>query len=302
MKYFHPKKVFSKVKYFLMNVLPYYVIPDRWYLKWKYKKVFGLKLNLKEPKTFNEKIQWLKLYDRNPLYHTLVDKIAVKDWVANKIGQEYIIPTLAIWNNVNNIDFSVLPEQFVIKCNHDAASYSICIDKSSFDEKKALEKLSRAMSHDYYHHENKQWVYKNIQRKIFAEQFIKDTKSIKIGLTDYKFFCFNGEADCVMVAIGRETSNTVFYFFDREWKLLRYNFSGINAPQGFTIPKPERIEEMFTIAEILSQGFPFVRVDLYYSEGRIFFGEMTFNPDGGMDSNLLPETDLLFGSKIKLCD
>lgn len=300
MKLIHPKRVLRQLRTWIKNVYWYYIVPDSCYLKHRFKQVFGKKLDLNNPQTFNEKIQWLKLHDRNPLYHQLVDKIAVKEWVAAKIGEEYVVPTLMVWNRVKDVDFSVLPDQFVIKCNHDAASWSICLNKNDFDQDQAIRKLSNAMKQDYYHFLNKQWVYKGIKRRILAEPLLKDNESVPVGLTDYKFFCFDGKADCVMIAIDREKKATKFYFFDREWKLLKYNYRGLAAPEGFSIPKPDKIEEMFTIAERLSEGFCFVRVDLYLSCGRIYFGEMTFNPDGGMDPNLLPEVDLLFGNKMNL--
>jgi hypothetical protein len=300
MKYIHPKRLYREFYDGIYSLFWYYLVPDVLYLKHKYRKVFGCKLDLRNPRKFSEKIQWLKLYDRNPLYHKLVDKVAVKDWVKNKIGEQYVIPTYAVWSTIEDVDISLLPEQFVIKCSHDAASWSICHDRESFDEKSALDKIRRAIKQDYYHYDNKQWAYKDVPRRIIAEQFIKDSSEIEIGLTDYKFFCFDGKADCVMIAKDREKRNPIYYFFDREWHLLRYNYRGENAPEDFTLPKPDALDTMFLVAETLSKGFSFVRVDLYNSDGKILFGEMTFYPDGGMDPYILPEVDLLFGEKLKL--
>lgn len=300
MKHLHPKKCLRIAKETLHDWFWYYLLPDSVYLKIRYKQVFGKKLNLKNPQTFNEKIQWLKLHDRNPEYHKMVDKYEAKKYVSKKIGNEYIIPTIGVYEGFSDIDFGVLPDQFVMKCTHDASSYVICVDKSKLDIKAAELKLTKALKQDYYHYQNKQWVYKSIKPRIIVENFIKDSDTIELGLTDYKFFCYDGEADCVMVALDRETNDTKFYFFDKQWNLLRYNYRGINAPSDFSLPKPEKLDEMFRIASILSQGIPFVRVDLYLSCGKIYFGEMTFNPDGGMDNLLLPETDLLFGQKIKI--
>ena len=301
MLFFHPRRILRSIRDLVSSFFWYYLVPDPIYVRYKYRKVFKKKLNLRNPQTFNEKINWLKLYDRNPLYHTLVDKIEVKKWVANKIGSEYIIPTLAIWDKVTDVDFSILPDQFIIKCNHDSASWSICTDKKRFNKEKTLSILSEAMRHDYYHYDNKQWVYKGIRRRILAEPLLKDSEDIEVGLTDYKFYCFSGKPDCVLTAFNREKKHPEYYFFDREWNLLRYNRQGLSAPADFKIPKPDKLDEMFAVAEKLACGFRFVRVDLYYSCGQIYFGEMTFNPEGGTNiKNLLPETDLLFGKKLLL--
>lgn len=300
MKYFHPKKYWRLIKEWSYNFFWYYIVPDSWYLKYRYKQVFGKPLNLKNPQTFNEKIQWLKLYDRNPLYTKLVDKVAVKDWVKNRIGEEYIIPNLAVWNNVSQINWDMLPNQFVIKCNHDAASYVICTNKTKLDITSAAMKLRNCLKTDYYRYENKQWAYKGIKRKILAEAFIKDSNDISIGLTDYKFFCFNGVVDCVMVSVDRHVGTPKFYFYDREWNILRYNYRSIQLDEKFSLKKPTNFDKMWEIAEILSADIPFVRVDLYNCSGKIFFGEMTFYPDGGADANLLAETELRFGNKLIL--
>lgn len=298
MRYLHPKRIIRKAKQTFVSFFLYYLIPDKWYLKAKYKSTFHESLDLRNPRTFNAKIQWMKLYDRAPLYHELVDKFQAKEWVKKIVGEKYIIPTLGIWDSVSDIDWDSLPSQFVIKCTHDAASWSICLNKNSFDYSKAISRLSEAIKKDYYHSENKQWVYKGIKRRIIAEPLIKDNPDIEVGLTDYKFFCFNGVADCVMIGIDREKNDAKFYFFDREWKLLKYNRRSLSLPDDFYIAKPHNIAEMFKIAETLSAGFSFVRVDLYNSNGKILFGEMTFNPDGGMDTNLLPFADEYLGSLI----
>lgn len=276
-------------------VLDFYLVPDALALKRKYKKVFGHKLNLKNPQTFNEKIQWLKLHDRKPAYKRLTDKIEVKKHVAKIIGEQYIIPTLGSWRSFDEIDFDSLPNQFVLKCNHDAASTIIVRDKRSFDWTAAKEKLTEALRDDYYMY-NRQWAYKGIDRKILAEKFMCDNENE--SLVDYKFFCFNGEVDCVMLCLGRGQGRPKFYFFDKEWNLKRYNYLGKNSPEGFTIPKPEGMDAMFDMAARLSVAFPFVRVDLYNIHAHPYFGELTFYPDGGFDNKILPETELYFGEKI----
>ncbi len=258
----------------------------------------GYKLNLKNPQTFNEKLQWLKLYDRNPAYTQMVDKYAVREYIKNTIGEEYLIPLLGVWDSFDEIDFDALPEQFVLKCNHDSGSVIICKDKNTFDVESARRMLNKALRVNYYHH-SKEWPYKNVKHKIIAEQFMVDSAEVE-GLTDYKFFCFNGNIDCVMVCLDRFTGDTKFYFFNEDWELLRYNIRGKAAPPGFSIPKPECMDEMFDIARKLSKGIPYVRVDLYAINGKTYFGELTFFPDSGFDANLLAETDEHFGKLLEI--
>ncbi|WP_308604894.1 ATP-grasp fold amidoligase family protein [uncultured Fibrobacter sp.] len=280
------------------------------YLKILYRLNMKKPLNLKAPRTFNEKLQWLKLYDRKPEYTTLVDKYAVKEYIAQKIGSEYVIPTLGVWDKFEDIDFDKLPDQFVLKCTHDSGGLVICRDKSKLDIEAARQKINKSLKYNYYYRW-REWPYKNVPPRIIAEKYMEDDQgaslqgfkekaSAKGNLTDYKFFCFNGQVDCVMVCLDRSSGNTKFYFFDRDWQLLRYNIRGKNAPENFTIPKPSNMEEMFAMAQKLSEGLPFVRIDLYSVSGKTFFGEMTFFPDSGFDCNLLWETDLHWGEKIDL--
>ena len=272
-------------------------LPDSIYLRIVYFTCFRKRLNLANPQTFNEKLQWLKLYNRNPLYTTLVDKYAVKKWVADKIGQEYIIPTLGVWDKVEDIDFDKLPNQFVLKCTHDSGSIVICRDKNNFNKKEAIKKLTRGLKHSGYYY-GREWPYKNVPPKIIAEQYMQD--DAKSELIDYKFFCFNGNADNVMVCIDRNIGEPKFYFFNKNWELLRLNKRGKAAPNNFTLDKPILMDKMFELAGILSQNIPFVRVDLYYCNDQIYFGEMTFFPQSGFDKNLLPETDIYLGQKLFL--
>lgn len=286
-------------------------ISDQKYLNIAYKKAMNKKLNLNSPKTFNEKLQWLKLNDHRPEYTIMVDKYKVKEYISDILGPEYVIPTLGVWDDPEDINFDKLPEQFVLKCNHTSGlGMYICKDKSKMDIKKIKKELRKGLKQDYYL-TGREWPYKDVPRKIIAEQYIADTQEdgkndLKIcehrdtGLTDYKFFCFDGVADSVMVCIDRNSGNPKFYFFNKEWKLCRYNIRGKNAPSDFSLPKPKNIDKMFEIAEYLSQGIPFVRVDLYNLNGKIYFGELTFFPSSGFDSNLLPETDQYFGSLINL--
>lgn len=271
--------------------------PDHKYIAKRYSAHFGRRLNLENPKTFNEKLQWLKLYYRKPELTTLVDKYKVRDYIAKTLGEDYLIPLLGAWDSPNQIDFDQLPNQFVLKCNHNSGlGMCICKDKSSLDLASVRQGLEKGLAQNYYL-AGREWPYKNVERKVICEKFMNDSSG---GLIDYKFFCFNGTVDCVMLCLDRHLGDTKFYFFDRNWKLKRLNVRGKNAPKDFTLRKPACMDEMFRIAEQLSVGHPFVRVDLYECNERIYFGEMTFFPDSGFDENLLPETDEYFGNLINL--
>lgn len=290
----------KKIKVIAENIEYYkrHIVDPEKYLCKIYKRRMGKELNLKNPKTYNEKLQWIKLYNHNPLYTKLVDKYGVKDYVTEKIGAQYVIPTLGVWDNFEKIDFSTLPNQFVLKCTHDSGGVVICKNKSSFNIKEASKKIKKNLKYNYYYM-GFEWPYKNVPRKIIAEKYIQDSSEAE-GLTDYKFFCFNGYVDCVMVAIERHTGNPKFYFFDKEWKLLKYNKRGKEAEENFTLPKPKLMSKMFEIAGKLSQGLPCSRIDLYSCEGKIYFGEITFFSDSGFDVDILPETDKIFGDLIEI--
>lgn len=272
-------------------------LPDKTYLKVRYYQHFKKRLNLNNPQTFNEKLQWLKLYDRNSLYTNLVDKYEVRKYIAETIGEEYLIPLIGVWDRFEDIDFSKLPNQFVLKCTHDSGGLVICKDKSKLDIEVTRKKINNPLKRNFYYL-GREWPYKNVKPRIICEELLK-TKDGRLPI-DYKFHCFSGEPDNVMVCIGRDSGSPKFFFFDTEWKLLRYNVAGINAANDFTLPKPKKIDEMFEIARELSIGLPFVRVDLYCEEEKIYLGELTFFPQSGFDPNLLNTTDILFGDKIKL--
>ena len=261
----------------------------------------GRELDLNDPKTFNEKLQWLKLYDRRPEYTTVVDKYLVRDYIRQALGEEYLIPLIDAWDSPDEIDFDALPDKFVLKCNHNSGlGMYICRDKSKMDVEAVKKELRRGLAQDYYLF-GREWPYKNVPRKIICEKFMSDHPGAS-DFTDYKFFCFDGKVDCVMVCLERSSGDTKFYFFDENWELKRLNIRGKNAPEGFTIPKPSCMDEMFAIAAKLSKGMPFVRVDLYQSNDQIYFGELTFFPDSGFDANLLKETDVYFGELLRLPD
>lgn len=416
------------------------LLPDAIYLKRVYKRHMGKSLDLKNPKLFNEKLQWLKLYNRKPEYTTMVDKYAVKQYISDKIGVEYVIPTIGVWDDFDQIDFEALPNQFVLKCTHDSGGLVVCRDKSKLDMRAVREKLQTSLSNDFFYL-GREWPYKDVPHKIIAEQYMADNyrdykyfcmdsaprmtliysehftktglkevfydESYKLqhshrieeilpifpmihpkqhhlmkqfaesllrkisfsridyyeinereyfaeitffpesgfdefnpqesdisfghwkklsqsgykfyaedcsiiiydsyynnkshkSLVDYKFFCFNGVAESVMVCTDRDTGCPKFYFFDKKWNLKKYNIRGKEAPQGFTLPKPKSIDKMFSIAEKLSKGIPYVRVDLYSIDDLIYFGEMTFFPDSGFDKNLLQEADENWGEMLTL--
>lgn len=272
-------------------------LSDERCVKMLFYRDMGYTPDLEHPKTFNEKIQWLKLYYHRPECTMMVDKVAAKEYVAGIIGEEYIIPTLGVWERFEDIDFDTLPEQFVLKCSHDCKSVVICTDKSTFDKEAARKLLTKSLKNNYYI-KFREWAYKNIPPRILAEKYMVDESGTE--LKDYKFSCVDGDAKDVMLCMDRASGDTKFYFFDREWNLLRYNRRGKEAPEGFTVPQPKNMDKMFDIASRLSEGLPFVRVDLYNVDGAIYFGELTMYPRSGFDSNLLPETDLLFGERITL--
>lgn len=275
----------------------YIPVSDERFVKMMFYRDMGYNLNLDNPVTFNEKLQWLKVYNHRPEYTAMVDKAAAKEYVASVIGPEYIIPTLGVWDTFEEIDFSTLPEKFVLKTTHDSQSVVICTDKSKFDVEAARERLTASLGRSYYL-KYREWPYKNIKPRILAEEYMVDESGTE--LKDYKFSCYDGDAKDVMLCYDRASGDTKFYFFDRAWNLLRYNRRGKQAPEGFTVPKPKNMDLMFDIASRLSEGIPYLRVDLYNVDGHIYFGELTFFPRSGCDNNLLRETDLLFGSRIQL--
>ena len=288
----------AKVVFLLDKVGVSKLIPDKMYLKLKYKASIGRKLNLKNPVLYSEKLQWLKINDHNPEYMRLVDKVTAKQWAEELLGKEYIIPTLGVWENFDDIDFDALPNQFVLKCTHDSGGVVVVRDKSKFDKDAARKIIEKSLKRNYYY-VAREWPYKNLPRRIICEEYMTDSPDVDT-FTDYKIFCFNGVADSVCVCLDREKGNTRFYYFDKEWNFKRYNECGMAAPADFSVPKPDCIDEMFRIAEKLSVGIPIVRVDLYKSNDQIYFGEMTFFSSGGFGKTLLLDAEKYFGELIDL--
>ena len=252
-------------------------LSDKTFLRISYYLKFGRKLDLKNPKSFNEKLQWLKLYDRRPEYVTMVDKYAVKDYVANIIGAEFIIPTLGVWDRPDDIDFDSLPNQFVLKWNHDSKSVVICEDKKSFDRNKAIEKLRHGEKVNGYWY-GREWPYKNVPPKIIAEKYLSQDDPKLHDLTDYKFFCFNGEPKYIQVIQNRRKGGAID-FFDTEWN--HQEFIGLNlaaVPSAVMPSRPKAMDEMIKVAKKLSEGIAFSRIDLYETGEHVYFGEVTFYP------------------------
>jgi len=293
---FKPEGKMNRLLHSLMKKIKNH-LPDEFILKREFRLRMGRPLNLQAPQTFNEKIQWLKLNDRNPLYTILVDKYAVKKWVAEKIGEQYVIPTLGVWSVFSDIIFDKLPNQFVLKCTHDSGGLIVVKDKNSLDLSLAQKKIEDCLRRNFYY-EGREWPYKNVPPRIIAEKFLDDNGHVPV---DYKVYCFNGEPYKVMLCLDRDKDEpTKFYSFDFKWNLLRHNLRGKKAPEGFTLPKPKSLDLMYETAKKLSQGIPFVRVDFYDLNGHMYFGEMTFYPDSGFDAAILPEIDQLYGSMIDL--
>ena len=273
------------------------ILPDKMFIERKFEKKMGYKLDLKNPKTFNEKLQWLKLYDRKPEYTKMVDKYEAKKYVASIIGEEYIIPTLGVWNSFDEINFDELPDQFVLKCTHDSGGLVICRDKTSFDKEAARQKINNSLKYNYYKHA-REWPYKNVKPRIIAEKYMEDQQSK--DLKDYKIFTFNGVAKALFIATERQTegTETKFDFFDTEFKHLPFTNGHPNAE--ICPKKPERFNEMLELAEKLSKKIPQLRVDFYEVNGKAYFGELTFYHWSGFKPFDPLEWDEKFGSWIKL--
>ena len=273
------------------------LIPDSIYIQVLYYKLLGKKLNLTNPTTFNEKLQWLKLYDHNPEYTTMVDKYSAKKWVADRIGEEYIIPTLGVWNSFDEIDFDKLPDQFVLKCTHDSGGIVICKDKSSFNIEAAAEKLNHALKMNFYLI-SREWPYKNVPPRIIAEPYVLDESGVE--LKDYKIFCFNGKARYIEVDFNRFVDHKL-NTYDFDWNPLNFCDKSKNDYSA-DIKKPTRLADMKRIAEELSEGTKFLRVDFYSIYDQIYVGELTLYPGSGFILFDPPETDLNLGKILDLED
>lgn len=269
-------------------------MPDEPYLKLLFKYSMGYPLNLAHPKTFNEKLQWLKLHDRKPLYTKLVDKYEVKAYVAEKIGAEYVIPTIAgPWDSVDEIDFDALPDQFVLKCTHDSGGVVICRDKAAFDRKAAKAKLAKSLSRNFYW-AYREWPYKDVKPRVFAERYLGNGEH---SLNDYKVMCFHGEAKLIQVHMGRFEYHTQD-FYDTGWNLLDI-YQGMPL-SGIVLEKPDFHDEMLHLSEQLAESFLHLRVDWLYADGQLYFGELTFYDGSGLMAFDPISYDELLGSWLCL--
>lgn len=274
-------------------------ISPKFSVKFWYRRYLKKPLDLENPKTLDEKIQWMKLYyyKDNPLVYQCADKYRVRKYV-KECGLEHILNDLiATYHSAKEIDWDVLPQKFVLKWNFSNGGNIICSDKSKLDRKQAIKELNRFQKiKPHLKYAEPQY---NVEKVLLCEKFIETENGE--SPVDYKFYCFNGEAKYVLCCYGRSFDHRpAFYFFDKDWQLQRFNKMGKEAPEGFTMPKPDGMDDLFHYAEILSKPFPFVRADFYLENGKAFFGELTFTPAGGYDMNRLPETQLKFGQMVNL--
>lgn len=272
-----------------------HLLPDKMYIALKFKKNVGKWPNFKNPVTFNEKLQWLKLHDKNPEYIKMVDKHEAKKYVANLIGEEYIIPEYGVWDRFEDIDFDALPEQFVLKTTHDCAGVVICRDKSTFDYESAKKFLNKHLANNYFY-EGRERPYKNVKPRIIAEKFMEDDRFE--NLTVYKIMCFNGKPQIFQTVQNDKTKDESIDYFDVFWNQLNFRQNYPNSANPLT--KPETLDLMLELAEKLSNGHSFIRVDLYEINKKVYFSEFTFYSDAGWARFDPFEWDEKLGKKILL--
>lgn len=292
------KNIRKRLEFFCIRLARKKIIPmsDKKFLDICFHYYMEKKINWKSPKTYNEKLQWLKIHDRKEIYTKLVDKYEMKEYISKSIGNEYVIPTIGIYDKFDDIDFEKLPEKFVLKCTHDSGGLVICKDKNNFDIKKAKKKINKCLKVNYYYGW-REWPYKNVKPRIIIEPYIEDIKYHE--LRDYKFFCFNGNVKLMFVASNRQgIGDTYFDFFDSNYEHLNIINGHPNAP---TIPdKPLNFKEMVRIAERLSKDFLHIRVDFYEVNGKIYVGELTFYHWSGMVPFVPNEWDEKIGNLLNL--
>ena len=270
------------------------LMSDEAYLKFIYKQRFHRELDLQNPQSFNEKLNWLKLYDRNPLYTQLADKYRVKQIVADKIGTKYVVPNYGVWKRFDDIDFESLPNQFVLKATGDSSGVIICKDKSTFDKRKAKKRLNHSM-HTNYFYRTREWPYKNIKPQIIADMLLDEGTGHE--LRDYKFWCFNGEPK--VMYFTNKGAHITENFYDMDFNPV------LDIDHGFPRVQPEFekpicFDEMKNLASKLSQGIPFVRVDFFFVGGKVYFGEFTFYDWAGLFPFKNYEMDLRIGESLVL--
>lgn len=268
---------------------------DETYLRIMYRLKLGKKLNLKDPETFTEKLQWLKLHDHNPVYTTMADKYAAKGWIAERVGEGLTVPTLGVWEHFDEIDFSTLPDQFVLKCTHDSGGLVIVKDKAAMDRAQAKEKIENCLNNNFFW-SGREWAYKDIQKKIIAEPYLVDESGVE--LKDYKIFCFNGKPEYVEVDFNRFVKHKL-NTYDFDWNPLNFCDTS-KSDYSADIKRPARLDDMKRIAAILSQDMRFLRVDFYSIYDKFYIGELTLYPGCGMIAFDPPEKDLELGKLLKL--
>lgn len=269
-------------------------LSDKSYVKLAFRIFMKRKLNLKNPTTYNEKLQWLKLYDHNPNYTDLVDKYTVRKYISEKIGEKYLIPIIGVWDKFEDIDFSIFPDRFVLKCTHDSGGVVICKDKNKLDIEAVRKKINKCLKRNYFI-SNREWPYKNIKPRIIAEEYMVEESETQ--LKDYKFFCFNGKVKILFVASDRGM-DTRFDFYTPDFNHLPFMQHYMNSNK--IINKPLGLNEMISLAEKLSSGMTHVRVDFYDIKGKVYFGEMTFFHFSGIEKFEPEKWDYVLGKWLEL--
>lgn len=280
----------------LSNFSIYNSMNDEKYLKKKYKAVMHKELNLDNPKTFNEKLQWLKINDHNPEYTMMVDKYEVKKYIENIIGEEYIVPTIGIYNSFEEIDFAKLPYKFVMKCTHDSGGIVICKDKSTYNKKNAKQKINKYLKRNFYY-SGREWPYKNVKPRIIIEKYMEDKNQPNI--LDYKFFCFNGKVEYLYVSAGSHSKEQCLQFFDRDYNSVDCRRNDYRSFDELP-PCPKSFNKMIEYAELLSKGIEHVRVDFYEINGKLYFSEFTFYTGSGFIPFEKDEWDIKLGRLINI--
>lgn len=277
------------------KILAFKIIPSKLAIKASYFLAFKRRINLKNPKTFNEKLNWIKLYYRKPVFTTMVDKYEVKQYVSSIIGEQYIIPTIGIYNRWKDIDFSKLKAPYVIKTTNSSGVVFVIREGEKPDFNQIKKKINKSLKTNYYYH-CREWPYKNVKPRILIEQFVSD--SIEKNLPVFKFFCFNSEPYLVQTIKNDKTSYETIDYFDMDWQKLdlKQNFNNSEIP----LPKPSNFEAMKEIAKVLSKDLPFIRIDLYSVNGNIYFSEFTFFSDAGFTKFYPEKWDRILGDKIDL--
>ena len=291
------QSLFDKILNIIITKYARYIKNDKVYLRWKFRFAMGYFFDIERPKTFYEKLQWLKLYNQKTEYTTMVDKLSVKEYVASKIGWQYIIPTLKVYNNAAEINFDELPNQFVLKCTHDSGGIVICKDKRNINKKETVEKLRKSLNTNFYW-QTREWPYKNVKPKIIAEEYMEEGN--QPSLYDYKVLTFDGKVKLIEVHIGRFTSNHTQDFYDRDWNKTTITQGSFGKVSDVSIERPTLLEEMIRLSELLAENIPHVRIDWYIVNNKLYFGEITFFDGSGFDPWDRYEDDCMMGSWITL--